>query len=105
MRALMAIGLAIFALAAFTMVSTPDSMASGKQMAFEKLDYGQGLYGLPHVSDVRMNKIEKFDKIDFGQDLYGLPHVTGGHVMTWDKIDYGDGLYGLPHVSRVHQGS
>lgn len=105
MRTLMAIGLALFALAAFTIVSAPGSMASGKQMAYEKLDYGQDVYGLPHVSDVRMNKIEKFDKIDFGQDLYGFPHVSGGHVMTWDKIDFGQDLYGLPHVSRVHRGS
>ncbi|MDH5508927.1 MAG: hypothetical protein OEZ32_01080 [Nitrospinota bacterium] len=80
-----------------TMVTTAVYAASWDRMN------GAELYGLPHVSDVHMDKGQP--QLDYGSDGYGLPHVSGGHdtEMKFEKIDFGGDLYGLPYAGNFHK--
>ena len=116
----------LFTLSAFT-VLTYDTSADMKRAdvaersGWEKLDFGDSLYGLPQISGAH---IRTWDKLNYGEDLYGLPHIAVTDVkrqfdhnhsvsfvtkdvvetgkITWDKINFGDEIYGLPQISGAH---
>lgn len=49
-----------------------------------------------------------FEKLNYGDDLYGLPNIvtpSTGVARTWDKLDYGDDLYGLPNIVTPSMGT
>ena len=80
-----------------TMVTTAVYAAS-----WDKMNEAE-LYGLPHVTQVHMDKGQT--QLDYGSDGYGLPHLTGWHdsKMVFEKIDHGRDLYGLPYAGIFHK--
>ena len=128
----LAIGSAItilFALSTFLVLTHDDVVAdtNGTGMAersgWEKLDFGDSLYGLPQISSAH-TIVKTWDKLNYGDDLYGLPNIAVTDVerqfdrnysvsfvtkdvvkvgkITWDKINFGDEMYGLPQISGAH---
>jgi len=102
MKKIIAANFALIALFAFTAMFFIQTHADARadEAAFEKLDYGDDLYGLPNL--IKVHKERTWDKLDYGDDLYGLPMIGKFHKkaakLAWDKLDYGDDLYGLPNI-------
>jgi len=79
MRITLAVAIALAALFVFSPMTVSPTQAAqmDSSRTWAKIDYGDALYGLPHITDVRVGK--SFDKLDFGEDIYGLPHLTSVH--------------------------
>lgn len=103
MKKMMIISAAILMGAALVLGSGQAFAGSGG--SFEKLDYGNDLYGLPNIVTPSMGAARTWDKLDYGDDLYGLPNIvtsSAGGSLMWDKLDFGDDLYGLPILVKIH---
>lgn len=103
-------------------VDTDKPNMAVKRSGWEKLNYGDSLYGLPQISGAHKRT---WDKMNHGEDLYGLPNIAVTDVkrqfkrnysvsfvkkdvvkvgkITWDKINFGDEMYGLPQISGAHK--
>lgn len=78
---------------------------AGSGGSFEKLDYGDDLYGLPNMVTPSIGSQRTWDKLNYGDDLYGLPNVISPSPDTsgiWEKNYMGDdyrGMAALPDIS------
>ncbi len=103
MKIALAMAIALVALFVFSpmMVSSTQAARMDSSRTWVKIGYGDALYGLPHITDMRADK--SFDKLDFSEDIYGLPHITDVRVgKSFDKLDFSEDIYGLPHLTSVH---
>lgn len=89
MKRIMIVSVAILMGVALVLGSGQAFAGSGD--AFEKLDYGDSLYGLPNIVTPDMEGARNWDKLNYGDELYGLPNIASPGVPgTWDKL-YLDG--------------
>lgn len=109
MKALKTLGVALAAFfAIFAMASMHGLAYAGEaKQAWEKLDYGPDLYGLPIL--VQIHQERAYEKLVEGDDPYGLPYAgkfhKGDSKQAYEKLDHGDDLYGLPMADKFHRGS
>ncbi|MBF0633699.1 MAG: hypothetical protein HQK85_03485 [Nitrospinae bacterium] len=86
------------------LVSGSGQAFAGSGGAFEKLDYGDDLYGLPNIITPSMEGARNWDKLTYGDEIYGLPNVATPAAMSpgmWDKLDLGGDSTGLATLPKI----
>ena len=95
---------AVFLMGAVLILGSGQAFA-GSGAGFEKLDYGDDLYGLPNIVTPSTGVARTWDKLDYGDDLYGLPNIVSPSTETpgiWDRNYMGDDLRGLATLPKFH---